>query len=409
MTLPEGWEEIELGEVAKINMGQSPSSSDVNNQREGLPFFQGNADFGYINPIPNAWIKRPLKLAEAGEILFSVRAPVGELNIANEKSCIGRGICSILPVDADRDYIFYILQHNKPILQRLSQGSTFQAVNKGDLETLTFYAATLPEQKKISSILKSVDVAIEATQEIIDQTTRFKKSAMNNLLTHGLPGKHTRFQMTSLGEIPADWKFAPLGSIFNLVERRVQMTDDQEYQLVTVKRRNGGVVPRERLRGSQVKVKTQFEVREGDFLISKRQIVHGACEIVPKSLSGAIISNEYNVLHAKEDLYLPYFRWVTRSQFMYRYFMVSSVGVHIEKMLFKLDHWYKQKIPLPPFDEQKKITAMLESLEHSAAANQNRLNQLKALKTALMQALLTGKVRVPVETRLNKKKEVAYG
>jgi type I restriction enzyme, S subunit len=396
MTLPEGWKKTELGALVDINMGQSPSSSDVNSEGEGIPFFQGNGDFGFLYPIARAWTEKPLKTADQGDILFSVRAPVGEINISPVKSCIGRGLCAIRSKNADQDYIFYVLQHFKPLLQRVSQGSTFAAINRKDLLGLSFSAAPLSERGKIADILVSVDKTIKMTQDVIVQTMRTKTALMNKLLTHGFPGKHKKFKPSPLGEVPNDWEVRPLGTLFDLVERRVDMDDNEEYQLVTVKRRNGGVVERERLTGKKIKVKNQYWIEEGDFLISKRQIVHGACEIVPAALDGSIVSNEYSVLQAKDDLYLPYFRWVSRAEFMYRYFLISSVGVHIEKMLFKLDQWFKLEIPLPPLEEQKKITEALESMEHSTAANQAQLDQLQQLKTALMQVLLTGKVRVPV-------------
>ena len=84
-----------LGEVAAIIMGQSPVFSTYNQSGIGLPFYQGKKDYGEINPTPRVWCSAPVKIVESGDILISVRAPVGSLNIANEKSCIGRGLAGI--------------------------------------------------------------------------------------------------------------------------------------------------------------------------------------------------------------------------------------------------------------------------------------------------------------------------
>jgi type I restriction enzyme S subunit len=172
------------------------------------------------------------------------------------------------------------------------------------------------------------------------------------------------------------------------------MADNQEYQLVTVKRRHEGVVPRSVLFGREILVKSQFMVERGDFVISKRQIVHGACGVVPDSLHGSIVSNEYCVLNSKSMLDMDYFCWATRTPLMMKYFMMSSIGVHIEKMLFKLRDWLRFSIPVPPLEEQKDIAAILNAAEVPEVEYGARLECLRGVKRGLMQDLLSGDVRV---------------
>ena len=93
-----------------------------------------------------------------------------------------------------------------------------------------------------------------------------------------------------LTECPPGWKRCTYADLFNAIERPVKLEDEKEYQLVTVKRSRGGVVRREVLKGREIKTKSAFELREGDFLISNRQIVHGACGTVPSELAGSIVS-----------------------------------------------------------------------------------------------------------------------
>ena len=95
--IPEDWKVAKLGDdkVSELIMGQSPPSSFYNNDGDGMPFLQGNADFGDIYPNPNTYCTKPLKIAESGDILMSVRAPVGELNMSAFKSIIGRGLAAI--------------------------------------------------------------------------------------------------------------------------------------------------------------------------------------------------------------------------------------------------------------------------------------------------------------------------
>jgi len=103
--------QVRLGDVCELNMGQSPESASYNTVTEGLPFYQGNADFGPIYPTPRVWCNSPVKIAEAGDLLVSVRAPIGALNFANERCCIGRGLAALrVKPDSDSKFIYYALK-----------------------------------------------------------------------------------------------------------------------------------------------------------------------------------------------------------------------------------------------------------------------------------------------------------
>ena len=100
-----------LDELCHLNMGQSPDSNSYNDNGEGLPFYQGNADFGVIHPEVRVWCNAPTKIVDEGSLLISVRAPIGALNIANERCCIGRGLAGITSKDGvNQKYIYYCLK-----------------------------------------------------------------------------------------------------------------------------------------------------------------------------------------------------------------------------------------------------------------------------------------------------------
>ena len=122
-----------LSSVAEIIMGQSPPSDTYNDQGEGLPFYQGKTDFGLKYPAPRLYCTAPQKTAEAGDILISVRAPVGPTNIAPEKSCIGRGLAAIRAKGIDAEFLFFNLRYVEPYIASLGTGSTFTAINKHHL------------------------------------------------------------------------------------------------------------------------------------------------------------------------------------------------------------------------------------------------------------------------------------
>jgi len=181
--IPEEWEVKRLSEISLINMGQSPSSAVCNDLGEGIPFFQGNAEFGMKHPIPKRWCTEPTKLANKGDILISVRAPVGELNIANQTCCIGRGLAAITPTKINNDYLYFAMQVYKSSLLKVSQGSTFTAINKQDLHNLLLPVPSLIEQKKISAILLSLDSKFEKEKKKLNQLQFMKTGLMQSLLT----------------------------------------------------------------------------------------------------------------------------------------------------------------------------------------------------------------------------------
>ena len=197
-----------------------------------------------------------------------------------------------------------------------------------------------------------------------------------------------------LGMLPTGWQKLSLEKCLNIEARKAYIQDNQEYDLVTVKRSRGGVIRREHLKGKDISVKSQFYIKEGDFLISKRQIVHGACGLVPKELSGSIVSNEYCVLTGKSGFYLPYMEFLSESLYFQQTCFHSSIGVHIEKMIFKLDSWFKWPFNIPPLSEQKRIVKILSTWDEAISVTEKLLANSQQQKKALMQQLLTGKKRL---------------
>lgn len=136
-----------------------------------------------------------------------------------------------------------------------------------------------------------------------------------------------------LGETPKGWKRHKLGDLLRRIERPARLVDSETYQLVTAKRNRGGIVARESLRGEQIRTKTQFYVEAGDFLISNRQISHGACGVVPESLHRAVVSNEYTAFHTSEGLDPAFLNALSHSVYFQQTCFHSSIGVHVEKLV----------------------------------------------------------------------------
>jgi type I restriction enzyme S subunit len=160
---------LHLSDVAEVISGQSPLSSSYNKLGDGYPFYQGKTDFGLTNPIPKKWCSQPKKLAENKDILMSVRAPVGPVNIAIEKSAIGRGLAAIRMKDGnDYKYLYYFLKNNQILINKYSTGSTFKAISKKDIEQLNIpIPKSLTNQRRIGKVLTDCENLIVKRKESI--------------------------------------------------------------------------------------------------------------------------------------------------------------------------------------------------------------------------------------------------
>ena len=151
-------EYLRLKDVCDINMGQSPASDSYNDDGNGVPFFQGNADFGDRYPVTRKWCSAPTKMAQPGDILISVRAPIGAINCAKEECCIGRGLAAVTP-DRDKvspDFVFWLLKGKKEELNSKGTGSTFKAISRKVLEEILVPNVDLKEQFKYAEILEKM-------------------------------------------------------------------------------------------------------------------------------------------------------------------------------------------------------------------------------------------------------------
>ena len=136
--IPAGWEVATIGEDFDLTMGQSPPGSTYNENGKGMPFYQGRKDFGFRYPTRRIYCTAPTRLAAEGDTLVSVRAPVGDINMANEKCCIGRGVAAIRHQTESRSYTYYAMQFlQEDFHQYEAEGTVFGSINKENFETLS--------------------------------------------------------------------------------------------------------------------------------------------------------------------------------------------------------------------------------------------------------------------------------
>jgi len=160
---------VKLKDVCTINMGQSPSSDSYNENGHGVPFFQGNADFGERYPVTRKWCSAPTKMAAPEDILISVRAPIGAMNYAKEECCIGRGLAALTPnrEKVAPEYIFWLLKGKNEELNCKGTGSTFKAIGRNILEETLVPNISLEKQTECAIILeKTYRVILSRKQQL---------------------------------------------------------------------------------------------------------------------------------------------------------------------------------------------------------------------------------------------------
>jgi type I restriction enzyme S subunit len=399
--IPEVWKVVELSEDTEIEMGSSPKSKYYNENGEGLPFYQGNNEFGKRHPKTEVWCNEPVKTAESGDILISVRAPVGDLNIADEKCCIGRGLAGISNGEFNKNYLFYQLQERKKWLKRISAGSTYDSINSTQLKNLELRKPPKEEQEKIASVLYNVDQAIQKTEEIIEKTQRVKKGLIQELTMEGVQNQNFR-ELDVIPKfldlkIPEDWEKVSYDEISENITYGFTspMPEAEEGPwMITAKDIKGERINYEEARKTtkeayKNKITGKSRPPVGNVLITKDGTL-GRVGIVDRE--DICINQSVASINPIEDKVLPEYLVLTLKSPLTKKLIKAhnpqtTIG-HIK--ISELAEW---EFGLPQIEEQEKIVAIIDSVRKKLQSEKENKRRLERIKKGLMQDLLTGEVR----------------
>jgi type I restriction enzyme S subunit len=277
----------------------------------------------------------------------------------------------------------------KSQLHRLGGGTNISNLSQGVLGKIALPVPPLNEQVAICEVLAIARTAQEKAARLFKSRRKLKHGLLQQLLTGQRRFPEFRKQ---------PWGDVPIGDLLREEERYVNWSDDEEYRLVSVRRRSGGFFGRERKRGRDILTKTLKVTHTGDFVLARMQVLHGAMTVTPPDFDGAHVSDSYMTFVPKDStrLHMPYFGYLSSTRLMYHKALISSVGVAIEKMSFNPRWWLAERVHIPAsLDEQKKIAGVLQACDRELELLRNLLDALKEQKKGLMQKLLTGQVRVP--------------
>ena len=395
--IPQEWEVKRIQEICKVDAKSLSAKTSPDYEFEYISLSDVDSDSFYISTSHQIFQTAPSRarrIVSKGDVVIStVRPNLRGFFLAKEdkKDLIAStGFAVLTPTECDSQYLLscFFSQIVSKQFYSLVVGSNYPAVNSSDVAKLKLAVPPMAEQRKIAEILGVWDEAIEKQSRLIEKLELRKRALMQHLLT----GR------TRLPGFTTPWQKCLYSDILKEVKRTMTWNDNEEYDLISVKRRSGGLFHRDRLLGKDIKTKNLRPAKCGDFLISKMQIVHGASGLVTEEFDEMKISGSYIALVARNGdmVDMKFINWYSKTPYFYHQTYVSSYGVHIEKMTFDLESFMSMNIMLPPFPEQKAIAEVLTAADDEIATHRKKLDALRLQKRGLMQQLLTGKTRVKI-------------
>ncbi|MFA2944080.1 restriction endonuclease subunit S [Acinetobacter pittii] len=382
----EAWEFKKLEEVGVFNPYSSlPQSFEY----VDLESVVGTELIGSRNETIDSAPSRAQRLARKGDVFYQAVRPYQKNNylfdLPYDNYVFSTGYIQIRP-NINSRFLLNLVQKNDFVLRVLENctGTSYPAINTTGLKNIdAFISSCVDEQAQLGNFFQNLDQSIALHEKKLVQTQNFKKAMLEKMF----PKQGSKRPEIRLKGFSGDWNIEAIGDVLHEVFRPINLDNETKYRLVTVKRRNGGIAERAILKGKDILVKSQFEVKAGDYIISKRQVVHGATGLVPLELDGSVVSNEYLVGQGTEKLSIEFFALLSTLPEMYQKFFLSSYGVDIEKLFFDVNDWNKREVLLPSLEEQVQISTFFKQVDETLNLQQQQLQTLKNLKQAFLEKM----------------------
>ena len=377
----DNWEEKKLGNVTSIVMGQSPDSTSYNSNGIGLYLIQGNADIKKRKTLPRVWTDTPTKECKVGDIIMTVRAPVGAVAKSIHNACIGRGVCAIRNNQHSvSNYIYQFLLSFEKKWVKFEQGSTFTAVNTKDVKSLKLILPPVQEQTKIAAFLTAVDNKIEQLSKKQELLGEYKKGLMEQIFSQAI-----RFKADDGCDFP-DWEEKSLGELFNYKNGgsfENEVVKDGLYNLITL---NSITIDGE-LKNEHKKINSfDNSLKINDLIMVLSDVAHGnflgLTAIIPEDNS-YVLNQRMGALKSKGLNNVVFLRLLIN--YNQKYFKLHGQGSS-QQNLSKGDI-LKFELLLPNRNEQQKIANFLSSIDTKIEQVGKQLDESKQFKKALLQQM----------------------
>jgi type I restriction enzyme, S subunit len=376
--------QVQLAEICDLVSGQSPPSSSYNQDRDGVPFFQGKADFGELYPRVRYWCTEPKKMSIPGDILFSVRAPVGPTNVNNINACLGRGLCAIRSKDrVIQKYLLHYLRANEHKIAALGTGSTFKAITIKELRSIKIPLPSLEEQKRIAAILDAADELRQKGKSLIARYDDLTQSLFLEMFADPITN-------------PMGWDTVKLENVCQKITDGAHKTPNyQESGVVFLSAKNikdyvlNCISPKFITQAEHDQLVQRCKVEKDDILITKSGSL-GMAAMVEFEFEFSIFESLALLKYSREMIngkFLLYFLNTPSTQHQYAE-ITKGVGVkHLH-----LTDLRKLMIILPRAGMQQKFSDLVLAIESQKAVAQESLNKSEDLFNSLLQKAFKGEL-----------------
>ena len=374
------WENVKLTEAAPIVMGQSPDSKNYTDNPNDYILVQGNADMQNGRVVPRVWTTQITKLAEKGDLILSVRAPVGDIGKTDYNVVLGRGVAAI----KGNEFIFQLLSRMKQFnyWSKLSTGSTFESINSSDIKSTEIYLPSQDEQSAIGSLFRILDDLLASYKDNLANYQSLKATMLSKMF----PKAGQTVPEIRLDGFEDDWELIKLGEVCDLITKGTTAKSQSEQGKVNF-------VKVENLKENEIYpvVKISEEehlgslkrsiLYEGDILFSIAGTL-GRTAIVRNNMLPANTNQALAIIRGyKLD---AYFLLVVLSGEVVKDYIRKNPTVGAQPNL-SLEQVSSLKIQVPSIEEQQAIGAYFSNLDNLISSHQEKISQLEILKKKLLQ------------------------
>ena len=380
---------LKLKECCTIIAGQSPESKYYNSKGEGLPFFQGKADFGALYPNIRIYCSQPTKIAEKDDILLSVRAPVGPTNLSPGKVCIGRGLTAIRPGSSIRlKYLLYFFRYYEAQLQKSGTGTTFTAITQNVIKNIEVPVPSLDEQErivfKIEELFSKLDASVAELKTAKEKLKVYRQAVLKEAFTG-----FTQKGLVEISEIVEDIRIGPFGTMLHkadYVSGGVPVINPQHIKKLSI-------IPSEKVTVSQEKYVelAPYQLKENDIIMGRRGEM-GRAAAITKVEAGWICGTGSILFRLKPEYDATFYSQILSSPDAVHYLEDHATGTTMKN----LNESIVKHIPVPKVTRQmqeeivsksEEKTSICDSIEQTIDAS---LQQAEALRQSILKQAFEG-------------------
>jgi type I restriction enzyme S subunit len=381
----EEWKKTRIGEVCSVIAGQSPKGIFCNDKGDGLPFYQGKKHFKEIFiDDPTTWTTQVTKEAFSGDILMSVRAPVGPINFSTQRICIGRGLAAIrVGENVDRMFLFYwLLNRQKDI--KGTEGAVFASINKNQIENIEILLPPLAEQKRLVAILDDafagIEKAIANTEKNLANARELFESYLNSVFN----------------KANKNWREKKLYEVCGITSKLI---DPQKSEFIDLPHIGAGNIIT--MTGELVNIQTARNegLKSGKYTFDEKMVLYSKIrpylkKVTRPRFSGLCSADIYPLRPNPEDLDRDFLYYMLLSMDFTEYAIIGSARAGMPKV--NRNHLFNYQALLPDIGEQKRLAELLNSLTSETKSletiYQEKLTALSELKQSLLKKACSGEL-----------------